>query len=205
MPWSRVGEVLNMKFRAAVGSDLTPEDLRFLAGKAFRNYHITDYDNLLLTISQFCKDPLPDRNFTFWEWFYAIYKVTRDNLKDLWNKDNRVIYGFISRKQTEELLISRPNGTFLLRYSDSEPGCVTIAYVNETKSRPAIFMIKPFNSRDLSIRSLADRINDLKHLTYLYPAIPKDQAFAKYYEPDNDTNPAPNGYIKPVLVTQVPG
>ena len=80
MPWSRVGEVLNMKFRAAVGSDLTPEDLRFLAGKAFRNYHITDYDNLMLTISQFCKDPLPDRNFTFWEWFYAIYKVTRDNL-----------------------------------------------------------------------------------------------------------------------------
>jgi len=205
MPWARVGEVLNMKFRAAVGSELNQEDLRFLAGKVFQNFSISNYDNLLLTFSQFSKDPLLERNFTFWEWFYAILKVTRDHLKDLWNKDNRVIYGFISRKQAEDLLVSRPNGTFLLRYSDSEPGCVTIAYVNEVKSCPAILMIKPFNCRDLSIRSLADRINDLKHLTYLYPAIPKDQAFGKYYEPDNDINLAPNGYIKPVLVTQVPG
>ena len=29
-----------------------------------------------LTWSQFCKEPLPDRNFTFWEWFFAVMKVS---------------------------------------------------------------------------------------------------------------------------------
>ena len=203
MPWARVGEVLNMKFRAAVGSELNQEDLRFLAGKVFQNFSISNYDNLLLTFSQFSKDPLLERNFTFWEWFYAILKVTRDHLKDLWNKDNRVIYGFISRKKAEDLLVSRPNGTFLLRYSDSELGCVSIAYVTEDRAGPAILMIKPFNCRDLTIRSLVDRINDLKHLIYLYPDIPKNLVFGKYYECNNDLNSSKN-YIEPILVTQVP-
>lgn len=46
-----------------------------------------------------------------------------------------------------------------------------------------VFMVQPFTSRDFAIRSLADRISDLKNLLYLYPDIPKDQAFGKYYTP----------------------
>lgn len=44
-------------------------------------------------------------------------------------------------------------------------------------------MLQPFTSKDFAIRSLADRISDLSHLVYLYPDIPKDQAFGKYYNP----------------------
>lgn len=39
---------------------------------------------MLLTWSQFCKEPLPERNFTFWEWFYALMKLTREHLRAPW-------------------------------------------------------------------------------------------------------------------------
>lgn len=44
-------------------------------------------------------------------------------------------------------------------------------------------MLQPFTSKDFAIRSLADRVNDLKHLLYLYPDTAKDVAFTKYYTP----------------------
>lgn len=40
------------------------------------------------------------------------------------------ILGFIRKKQTEEMLSTCQNGTFLLRFSDSELGGVTIAWVS---------------------------------------------------------------------------
>lgn len=39
------------------------------------------------------------------------------------------IMGFVRKKQAEELLSTCANGTFLLRFSDSELGGVTIAWV----------------------------------------------------------------------------
>lgn len=46
---------------------------------------------------------------------------------------------------------------------------------------PHIVMLKPFEHKDLGMRSLADRINDLDQCVYLYPDIPKETAFEKYY------------------------
>ncbi|XP_022249691.1 signal transducer and activator of transcription 5B-like isoform X2 [Limulus polyphemus] len=206
VPWIQMAEVLNMKFRAACGQGLSAENLQYLATKGFRNSQIQDFSNMMITWSQFCKEPLPDRNFTFWEWFYAIMKVTREHLRVLWN--DGVIVGFISRRKAEEMLLKRPSGSFLLRFSDSELGGVTIAWVAEDPQQETmdVFMLQPFTSRDFTIRSLADRINDLKHLSYLYPDIPKDQAFGKYYTPYTENQPpSSNGYVKPVLVTHIPG
>ena len=39
------------------------------------------------------------------------------------------IIGFVGRKQTEDMLKQCSRGTFLLRFSDSELGGVTIAWV----------------------------------------------------------------------------
>lgn len=67
-------------------------------------------------------------------------------------------------------------------------------------------MLQPFTSKDFAIRSLADRISDLPHLTFLYPEISKSIAFGKYYTPFNENQPTSNnGYVKPLLVTHVPG
>ena len=57
-----------MKFKASCGRGLTDENLRFLASKAFRHpnpmsYVNTDFSNLLISWSQFCKEPLPDRRY----------------------------------------------------------------------------------------------------------------------------------------------
>ncbi|XP_013779006.1 signal transducer and activator of transcription 5B-like isoform X1 [Limulus polyphemus] len=206
VPWPQMAEVLNMKFHAACGQGLSAENLQYLATKGFRNSQIQDFSNMMITWSQFCKEPLPDRNFTFWEWFYAIMKVTREHLRVLWN--DGVVIGFIGRRNAEEMLLKRPSGTFLLRFSDSELGGVTIAWVAEDPQQETheVFMLQPFTSRDFSIRTLADRINDLKHLLYLYPDRAKDQAFGKYYTPFTENQPpSSNGYVKPVLVTHIPG
>lgn len=206
--WYQMAEVLSTKFKATTGRELSEDNLRFLAGKAFRNAQLQDANNMLLTWSQFCKEPLPERNFTFWEWFYAIMKVTREHLRGPWN--DGLILGFVARRKAEEMLLKRCNGTFLLRFSDSELGGVTIAWVTESAQQQSdiqeVFMLQPFTGRDFAIRSLADRIYDLKTLLHLYPDIPKDQCFGKYYTPisENQTS-TNNGYVKPVLVTQIPG
>ncbi|CAG0889472.1 unnamed protein product [Darwinula stevensoni] len=84
-PWSKVAEMLNAKFMSACGRSLTEDNLRFLAAKAFRSRISQDYNSLSLTWNQFCKEPLQDRSFTFWEWFHQILKLTQRDLSFLWN------------------------------------------------------------------------------------------------------------------------
>jgi signal transducer and activator of transcription 5B len=85
VPWPQVADLLNTKFQSACGRSLTEDNIKFLAGKAFRNHNMTDYTQAMLNWNLFAKEPLPDRNFTFWEWFYGILKLTREHLKNLWN------------------------------------------------------------------------------------------------------------------------
>lgn len=129
VPWAQVAEALNVKFKSATGRHLMEDNLRFLAEKAFRGGYPgdQDYSNLMLSWAQFCKEPLPERNFTFWEWFYAVMKLTREHLRGPWTEG--FILGFVRKKQAEEMLASCPSGTFLMRFSDSELGGVTIAWV----------------------------------------------------------------------------
>lgn len=204
VPFRQVGEVLSQKFISCVGRGLSEENLKFLAAKALRVANVTDLDTLI-TWSQFSKESLPDRNFTFWEWFYAILKVTKEHLRALWNDE--LIYGFVWRKQAEEMLSKCAAGTFLLRFSDSELGGLTVAWKDRSLDGTSddYPMLQPFTSRDFNIRGLADRLNDLKYLVSLYPDKPKDKVFSKYYTPLNENQKTNSGYVKPLLVTCVPG
>lgn len=130
IPWCQVAEALNVKFRSVTGRSLNEDNLRFLAEKAFRcpNKDGQDYVNESLTWAQFCKEPLIERNFTFWEWFYAVMKLTREHLRGLWIEG--YILGFVKKKQAIDMLKANcPSGTFLMRFSDSELGGITIAWV----------------------------------------------------------------------------
>ncbi|ODM94108.1 Signal transducer and activator of transcription 5A [Orchesella cincta] len=196
VPWFRVAQALNVKFKSMTGRALTESNLQFLSEKAFRTLHTQPPPQPpdMLTWSQFCKEPLPDRNFTFWEWFYAIMKLTREHLRGPWVDGS--ILGFVGRNQAEEMLSSSgTSGCFLLRFSDSELGGITIAWVHNDGK---VFSLAPFTSKDLQTRSLADRINDIGHLTVLYPDIPKGSAFGKYYTPLQDpmTNNNGKGYTR---------
>ena len=51
-------------------------------------------------------------------------------------------------------------GTFLIRFSEGEPGGVSIAWVTEgdlTSSESQVLNLAPWNKHDLSMRSFADR------------------------------------------------
>ncbi|GBP74210.1 Signal transducer and activator of transcription 5B [Eumeta japonica] len=221
--WNQLAETLSIKFSSATGGDLSEDNLRFLAEKIFRTslpMGTHELNSMLVSWTQFCKDALPDRSFTFWEWFYMVVKVTRDYLRTLWC--DRLIMGFIQKKQAEEMLAKCPPGTFLLRFSDSELGGITIAWTGGelmmNNSDPGhsfyglgdvvedgneVFSLQPFTSRDLVLRSLADRLLDLPQLQLLYPNIPKDDVFSKFYtKPENEV--LKNGYVKPGLVTTLP-
>jgi len=207
--WGQVSQALNMKWTHACGSNLTDENLYYLACKAFRNnnlpQNLDDINQLVLTWPLFCKDALPDRNFTFWEWFYRILILTQTHMQKLWMEG--FVKGFITKQAAESLLMNKPSGTFLLRFSDSELGGVTIAYVRkpDVYQNPSVFMVAPFTTRNLSQRSMADVIFDIADLSVLYPDIPKE-SFRKFTSSSTAPGTQPNnGYVRHTLVTHVEG
>uniref|UniRef100_A0A4W4GMC3 Signal transducer and activator of transcription n=1 Tax=Electrophorus electricus TaxID=8005 RepID=A0A4W4GMC3_ELEEL len=182
--WPQLCEALNMKYKAEVQSDrgLSEENLVFLAQKAFSSSSSSpeEYRSMTMTWSQFNRESLPGRNFTFWQWFDGVIELMKKHLKAHWN--DGAILGFLNKQQAQDMLLSKPNGTFLLRFSDSEIGGITIAW-------RMVWNLMPFTTKDFSIRSLADRISDLNHLLFLYPNQPKDEIFSRYCTPPNCTLP----------------
>ncbi|XP_059812464.1 signal transducer and activator of transcription 5B-like [Hypanus sabinus] len=205
--WPQLCEALNMKFKAEVQSNrgLSEENLVFLAQKAFSSsaIHPEDYSNMTISWSQFNRESLPGRSFTFWQWFDGVMELTKKHLKPHWN--DGAILGFVNKQQAQDMLLSKPNGTFLLRFSDSEIGGITIAWVADNPNKAGermVWNLMPYTTKDFSIRSLADRISDLNHLLYLYPDRPKDDVFSKYYTPP--LSKAVDGYVKPQIKQVVP-
>ncbi|XP_019522542.1 PREDICTED: signal transducer and activator of transcription 5B-like [Hipposideros armiger] len=107
-------------------------------------------------------------------------EVLKKHLKPHWN--DGAILGFVNKQQAHDLLINKPDGTFLLRFSDSEIGGITIAWKFDSQER-MFWNLMPFTTRDFSIRSLADRLGDLNYLIYVFPDRPKDEVYSKYYTP----------------------
>ena len=146
----------------------------------------------------FTGQPTDVKPFTFFEWFYAIMKTLKEHLAELW-RENKIV-GFISRQNAENLLFYSSPGTFLLRFSDSIPGAITVSAVS---SSGKVVSLEPFNSNNLRTRCLANRLRDLQMLNCLYPNITKEEAFGEHYT--TSELKSPNGYIKIELKTCVPG
>ncbi|XP_023563033.1 signal transducer and activator of transcription 6 isoform X2 [Octodon degus] len=187
VPWEKMCETLNLKFMAEVGTNqgLLPEHFLFLAQKIFNDSSLSmeAFQHRSVSWSQFNKEILLGRGFTFWQWFDGVLDLTKRCLRSYWS--DRLIIGFISKQYVTSLLLSEPDGTFLLRFSDSEIGGITIAHVIRGQDgSPQIENIQPFSAKDLSIRSLGDRIRDLAQLKNLYPKKPKDEAFRSHYKPE---------------------
>ncbi|XP_036889041.1 signal transducer and activator of transcription 5B [Sturnira hondurensis] len=206
--WPQLCEALNMKFKAEVQSNrgLTKENLVFLAQKLFNSSsnHLEDYSSMSVSWSQFNRENLPGRNYTFWQWFDGVMEVLKKHLKPHWN--DGAILGFVNKQQAHDLLINKPDGTFLLRFSDSEIGGITIAWKFDSQER-MFWNLMPFTTRDFSIRSLADRLGDLNYLIYVFPDRPKDDVYSKYYTPvqcEPATGKAVDGYVKPQIKQVVP-
>uniref|UniRef100_A0A672H388 Signal transducer and activator of transcription n=1 Tax=Salarias fasciatus TaxID=181472 RepID=A0A672H388_SALFA len=202
--WPQLCDALDMKYKAEMhsGRGLSEDNLVFLAQKAFSSgsNNPEDYRSMTISWAQFNRESLPGRNFTFWQWFDGVVELMKKHLKPHWN--DGAILGFVNKQQAQDLLLSKPNGTFLLRFSDSEIGGITIAWVSQPHRERLVWNLLPYTTKDFSIRSLADRISDLNHLLFLYPDRPKDEVFAKYYTPP--LSKAVDGYVKPQIKQVVP-
>ncbi|XP_020503925.1 signal transducer and activator of transcription 6 isoform X1 [Labrus bergylta] len=203
VPWRMMCNTLNSKFTSEVQTQHNLDDYNqlFLAQKIFDKPDFADdFSNMLVSWAQFNKEVLPGRPFTFWQWFEGVMELTKKHLKTYWSEG--LIFGFIGKQHLHLILKDRPNGTFLLRFSDSEIGGITIAYVSASENGgQKIQNIQPFTRRDLEIRSLGDRIRDIGHITHLYPEYPKHEVFKKFYS-EPQASPS-SGYIPVSLHTKV--
>nr|XP_057939789.1 signal transducer and activator of transcription 6 isoform X1 [Doryrhamphus excisus] len=203
VPWKLMCSTLNSKFISEVQTHHTLHhyNQHFLAQKMFDKPDFTgDFSNMMVSWPQFNKEVLPGRLFTFWQWFEGVMDLTKKHLRTYWS--DGLIFGFIGKQHLHLILKDRPNGTFLLRFSDSEIGGITIAYVSAAEHGGQMIQnIRPFTKKDLEIRSLGDHIRDINDITSLYPDFPKHDVFKKYYS-EPQTSPI-GGYIPFSLRTKL--
>ncbi|XP_066527253.1 signal transducer and activator of transcription 6 isoform X2 [Hoplias malabaricus] len=202
VPWSQMCEALSSKFMSEVQTNrgLDGYNLHCLAQKIFDRDITGDFNQMPVSWAQFNKEVLPGRNFTFWQWFEGVIDLTKKCLKAYWSEG--LIFGFIGKQHLHVILQNKPNGTFLLRFSDSEIGGITIAYVGPSESGGRkIQNIQPFTKKDLDSAGLGDRIRDISCISHVYPDRPKDEVFKKFYTVIGP--PHPDGYLPFKLTTVV--
>ncbi|XP_060078088.1 signal transducer and activator of transcription 5A-like [Ylistrum balloti] len=212
VPWCQMAELLNGKFQAATGRGLTAENLSYLANKAFGQIKPgEDFSQRPISWSMFnkgagLKQPVYKEEHLKQPWIDGWVSFIEEHLKQPWI-DGSVI-GFVTKCSAQEWLLTKPNGTFLLRFSDSETGGITIAWVADDPAKPgerAVWNLAPYGRKDFIIRSLSDRIKDLDALVTLFPNVPKSQAFGKYYTAVSEKhNSVKDGYVPSSLVAKLP-
>lgn len=194
VPWSDLATVLNAKWRKDVGMYLQEHHLDFIAtmipmsnrttptaSPDVNNNNInTNCNTNTVSWEQFAKTTLPMRAFTFFEWFYRILILVREQLLSLYT-DN-LIHGFISSELAEELLLSCVDGTFLIRFSETYCGAISVAYVKARR----FDKLFPWDIDRLRKISLPHTVKCSDFLLYLFPNIPKDDVFCKYYVTQQD-------------------
>uniref|UniRef100_A0A0K8UDK6 Signal transducer and activator of transcription n=1 Tax=Bactrocera latifrons TaxID=174628 RepID=A0A0K8UDK6_BACLA len=193
-------ETLNLRFAYYTGRQLTAENLEVLHKKLVGE---AVQPNEYISYSQFCKDKLPDCGITFWDWFYGIMKLTKAHFRQIWQEGH--IVGFISKLRTKEILSQQPMGTFLLRFSDSQKGGITIAYRDYCGN---IIFLAPWTCVHFQIRSLANSIGDLDVLKVVYPTMmPSNVAFSnsptKHNVSATKAKSEEGGYVDSIIKVQI--
>uniref|UniRef100_A0AAY4EGK3 Signal transducer and activator of transcription n=1 Tax=Denticeps clupeoides TaxID=299321 RepID=A0AAY4EGK3_9TELE len=176
--WSQLSEVLSWQFSTFAGRGLNKEQLSMLGEK------------LLVYWSKFCKENIPGKPFSFWQWLDSILELIKKHLLPVWI--DGYILGFVSKETERALLREKESGTFLLRFSESHLGGITFTWVEQPENGEAKFIsVEPYTKNRLSALPFADIIRDYKviadgtvpesPLKFLYPDMPKDEAFGKHY------------------------
>ncbi|XP_004647169.1 signal transducer and activator of transcription 2 [Octodon degus] len=187
-PWSLLGPALSWQFSSHIGRGLNADQLAMLKEKLFGK---TSKMENLLSWADFSKRESPPGKVPFWTWLDKILELVHDHLKDLWN-DGRIM-GFVSRNQERRLLKRTISGTFLLRFSESSEGGITCSWVeHQDDDKVVIYSVQPYTKEVLHSLPLTEIIRHYQLLTeenipenplqFLYPRIPRDEAFGRYYQ-----------------------
>uniref|UniRef100_A0A4W6BNQ0 Signal transducer and activator of transcription n=1 Tax=Lates calcarifer TaxID=8187 RepID=A0A4W6BNQ0_LATCA len=186
--WSQLSEVLSWQFSTFAGRGLNKEQLTMLGEKLLGQHaSCSDYQ---VSWSKFSKENIPGKPFSFWMWLDSILELIKKHLLPVWNEN--YIMGFVSKETERTLLKDREPGTFLLRFSESHLGGITFTWVEHSDNGDVKFnSVEPYTKNRLSALPFADIIRDYKvisdgvvpenPLKFLYPDIPKDEAFGRLY------------------------
>ncbi|XP_033371918.1 signal transducer and activator of transcription 1-alpha/beta isoform X4 [Parus major] len=214
--WSKLSDVLSWQFSSVTKRGLNADQLSMLGEKLLGSANGGSQDGLI-PWTRFCKENINDKNFPFWLWIEGILELIKKHLLCLWN--DGCIVGFISKEKERALLKDQSPGTFLLRFSESSrEGAITFTWVEESQNELQFHSVEPYTKKELSAVTFPDIIRNYKvmaaenipenPLRFLYPNIPKDNAFGKYYsrpkeapEPMDLDGPKGNGYIKTELIS----
>ncbi|XP_058163947.1 signal transducer and activator of transcription 2 isoform X2 [Dasypus novemcinctus] len=188
-PWSLLGPALSWQFSSYVDRGLNQEQLSMLREKLFGQNSKTE--SARLSWADFTKRESPPGKLPFWTWFDKILDLVHDHLKDLWN-DGRIM-GFVSRRQERRLLKKSISGTFLLRFSETAEGGITCSWVeHQDDDKVQIHSVQPYTKVVLQSLPLTEIIRHYQLLAeenipenplcFLYPRIPRDEAFGRYYQ-----------------------
>uniref|UniRef100_A0A8C6KFM8 Signal transducer and activator of transcription n=1 Tax=Nothobranchius furzeri TaxID=105023 RepID=A0A8C6KFM8_NOTFU len=199
--WDQVAEVLSWQFSSTTKRGLTIEQLTTLAEKLLGP--CVNYSGCQITWAKFCKENMAGKGFSFWVWLDNIIDLVKKYILALWNEG--YIMGFISKERERAILSPKPPGTFLLRFSESsKEGGITFTWVEkDIGGKTQIQSVEPYTKQQLSNMSFADIIMGYKimdatnilvsPLVYLYPEIPKEEAFGKYCRPEAAHEPEAGG------------
>nr|XP_020475827.1 signal transducer and activator of transcription 4-like [Monopterus albus] len=186
--WSQLSEVLSWQFSTFAGRGLNKEQLTMLGEKLLGQHaSCSDYQ---VSWSRFCKENIPGKPFSFWMWLDSILELIKKHLLPVWTEN--YIMGFVSKEMERTLLKDREPGTFLLRFSESHLGGITFTWVDHNENGDVKFnSVEPYTKNRLSALPFADIIRDYKvisdgvvpenPLKFLYPDIPKNEAFGRLY------------------------
>ncbi|XP_056145029.1 signal transducer and activator of transcription 4 isoform X2 [Lampris incognitus] len=204
--WSQLSEVLSWQFSTFAGRGLDREQLTMLGEKLLGQE--ASYGDCQVSWPKFSKENIPGKPFSFWMWLDSILELIRKHLLPVWN-DNYIM-GFVSKEMERVLLKDRGSGTFLLRFSESHLGGITFTWVEYGDNGEAKFnSVEPYTKSRLSALPFADIIRDYKvisdgvvpenPLKFLYPDIPKDEAFGRLYNsPQNKVAPYLSASLIPI-------
>ncbi|NXM39138.1 STAT1 protein, partial [Gymnorhina tibicen] len=186
--WSKLSEVLSWQFSSVTKRGLNADQLSMLGEKLLGPTNGGSPDGLI-PWTRFCKENINDKNFPFWLWIEGILELIKKHLLCLWN--DGCIVGFISKERERALLKDQSPGTFLLRFSESsKEGAITFTWVEGSQNELQFHSVEPYTKKELSAVTFPDIIRNYKvmaaenipenPLRFLYPNIPKDNAFGKY-------------------------
>ncbi|XP_020845700.1 signal transducer and activator of transcription 2 isoform X2 [Phascolarctos cinereus] len=197
-PWTVLGLALSWQFSSCTGRSLDQEQLNMLKKKLFAPVSFCPSEQehkkesqLLLSWAAFSKQDSPPGKMPFWTWLDKILDLVHSHLKDIW-KDG-LIKGFVTRAQALRLLKKKLPGTFLLRFSEtSAEGGITCSWVeHQDDDKVVLRSVEPYTKDILQLVPITEIIRNYQLLAeenvpenplcFLYPGIPRDEAFGPYY------------------------
>jgi len=143
VPWESLGEMLSAKFEQATGKRLEAFQLEALKCKLVSGKSSPDNPDCgdtsevsdavhEVSFNQFAISKLSGYSFSFWKWFYVIMKLVEKHASAEW-RSGAIPYVFVSRQDAGALLQESSPGVFIVTFTDTLLGRISITFVNRSE------------------------------------------------------------------------